>query len=43
MSEPQKIPNRDAPKERAIIAVGLLIICMFVAQRVGLVALIANR
>ena len=42
MSGPQKIPNNDGPKERVIVVVGLLIICMSVAQRFGLVALIAN-
>ena len=30
------------PKARGIVAVSLLIVCMFIAQRFGLVALIAN-
>ena len=42
MSESQEIPNNDGPKERDLLAVCLLSICMFVAQRFGLVALIAN-
>ncbi len=30
------------PKARGLVAVGLLVVCMFIAQRFGLVALIAN-
>ena len=39
-----RLKNRGeiGPKARGIVAVSLLIVCMFIAQRFGLVALIAN-